>query len=74
MSTVRHPNHVVMATGSEVIHAASDVALAQRRHVLACNGRAIQGGGWDDVVTKVTCKACLRALASGRAVWIGRAS
>jgi hypothetical protein len=61
-----------MAYGSEVIHAARDLKTGPRWHALACNGRAVAGNAWNDMFDKVTCKACKRAFATGKAKWIGR--
>ncbi len=71
MSTTRHPDHLVSAFGSDVVHAAHDLS-GHRLHVLACNGRAMSGNAWWGVVEAVTCRACLKALETGKALWVGR--
>ena len=71
MTEPRLADHVVMAYGSEVIHAARDLKAGPRWHALACNGRAIAGSAWNDTPAKITCKACKRALNTGKARWTG---
>jgi len=71
-TTPRNPNHLVSIDG-KVIHAASDLATrgARAYHVTACNGRAISDvSAWNGNRAEVTCKGCVSALASGRAVWL----
>jgi len=74
MTEPRLPNHVAHSlTGQAlVVHAAHDLTGRGRPlHVLACNGRAMEAMAWNGTVEEVTCKGCLKALADGKAIWIG---
>lgn len=71
MPATRTANHVAVAYGSDVVHAAADL-ISMRRHVLACNGRAIEASAWNAAPETVTCRACRAGLASGRITWEGR--
>lgn len=53
----RTANHVLI-TDSGTVHYAADAKI-RPYHVLACNGRAMSGGGvGGDNAPAVTCKAC----------------
>lgn len=69
MTEIRTPNHLAVAYGGEVVHAASDT---QRQHTIACTGRTMGALAWSGTVDEVTCAGCLKALASGRAKWVGK--
>lgn len=70
-TAVRTANHIVVTNNSEVVHAAADATVGPFWHVLACNGRAVRGAGWGkgEGTSLVTCKACTKAFAAGKAVW-----
>lgn len=67
-TATRRPDHLVVSftSTSGVVHAAHDCV---RRHVLACNGRAIAGAAFAGDATAVTCTSCRTALATGKAEW-----
>lgn len=65
---IRTANHNLI-TDSGTAHAAADAATGPLWHILACNGRAVAGGGWPADPAHVTCKACLKGLSTGRIIW-----
>jgi len=68
MSEPRVATHNLSAD-SGVVHAAGDASTGPLWHILACTGRAVRGGGWPADEQAVSCKSCLKALATGKAVW-----
>lgn len=67
----RTANHLAITT-SGTVHAAADLTVAGRpMHVLACNGRAVQAGGWPLRQTAIDCKACLAGIDKGRIALVG---
>ena len=64
VTTTRTANHLLI-TDSGTVHAAADCHV-RPYHVLACNGRAIQGAGVEFHHSTITCRACLAGIASGR--------
>jgi hypothetical protein len=64
--TTRTASHVVVTT-SGTVHLAADAKIAPY-HVLACNGRAVQGMAWSngDLASEVTCNVCRKGVAAGR--------
>ena len=68
MTQTRTATYIASTYTSETIHAASRCKI-RLYHVLACNGRAVVGNGWQADPERVTCKACRKAIAAGRIVW-----
>lgn len=71
----RNADHLVRAFGSDIWHAAAhstrrfDTAGVHRLHILGCNGRAVEGitSTLEEISGQpVTCRSCLKAIASGR--------
>lgn len=62
--TTRTANHIVV-TASGHVHYAAD-SLRRPAHILACNGRSVDGLGDQVGSVRVTCGSCHKGVASGR--------